>query len=73
MPYITLKLFLKNREVVWVQKRLFILTLHFFIFPFSRVSLPSQIEFVTGTKKGTTTSAASTTTTTSSTTVGGKE
>jgi len=48
---------------------------HFiFIFsPFSCVSLPSQIEFVTGTKKGTTTSAASTTTTTASTTVGGKE
>lgn len=39
----------------------------------SPVCLPSQIEFVTGTKKGTTTSAASTTTTTASTTVGGKE
>lgn len=64
----------KHREVLWVEKRLCILTLHFLIFsPFSHVSLPSQIEFVTGTKKGTTTSAASTTTTTSSTTVGGKE
>ncbi|NXS03084.1 S30BP protein, partial [Oxylabes madagascariensis] len=58
-------------EALGNSRKLCILTLHFLIFsPFSHVSFPSQIEFVTGTKKGTTTSAASTTTATSSTTVG---